>query len=289
MLRITLLLLIATTFFPKNTMATATGDSLNYLTLKDTIFLTIGGFDEKLFTHKMEKKQTLYSLAEFYGLSVEELYLYNPGLKESSVSVGQEIQVPIPNRAIIRYTYTVPGFDPNQHIPVFYRVRKGDTMYRICKDYFKMPFEEILERNKLDDFTLKTGQLLRIGWMNINGIPEEYRQVTGGPLIQRNNALRKIYQSEIIDKKEKEHQGVAFWQKNSQEDSDFYALHRHAPINSIIAVTNPMKNRTVYVKVIGRIPNTAYGNDVVVVLSPLSAKLLGAKDPRFFVKVKYVR
>lgn len=287
MLRITLILMLATTFFPKNTMAT--GDSLNYLTLKDTIFLTLGGFNEKLFTHKMEKKQTLFSLAKFYGLSVEELYFYNPGLKESSVSVGQEINVPIPNRAIIRYTYTDVNFDPSQHIPVYYTVRKGDTMYRICRDYFKMPFEEILERNQLDDFTLKTGQLLRIGWMNINGIPEEYRQVTGGPLVRRNNALKKIYQADAMNHREKEHQGVAFWQTNSKEDSDFYALHRYARLNSIIAVTNPMKNRTVYVKVIGKIPNTAYGNDVVVVLSPLSAKLLGAKDPRFFVKVKYLK
>lgn len=287
MLRITLLLMLAATFSPKNLMAT--GDSLNYLTLKDTIFLTIGSFNEKLFTHKMEKKQTLFSLSRFYGLSVEELYLYNPGLKESSVSVGQEIRVPIPNRAIIRYTYTDINFDPSQHIPVYYTVRKGDTMYRICKEYFKMPFEEVLERNQLDDFTLKTGQLLRIGWMNINGIPEEFRQVTGGPLVQRNNALKKIYQAEAMNKQEAEHQGVAFWQKNSKEDSDFYGLHRYARINSIIGVTNPMTNRTVYVKVIGRTPNTAYGNDVVVVLSPLSAKLLGAQDPRFFVKVKYVK
>ena len=58
---------------------------------------------------------------------------------------------------------------------------------------------------------------------------------------------------------------------------------------TIIEVLNPMTNRTVYVKVIGKIPDTAYRDEVAVILSPLAAKLLGAIDPRFFVKVKYHR
>ena len=125
--------------------------------------------------------------------------------------------------------------------------------------------------------------------MNINGIPDSLRTLRGGPLSQKNQVLKKAYQRQSYNKKEYSNQGVAFWQKENKDDSDFYALHRSAPINSIIAINNPMKNRTVYAKVIGRIPITAYGKDVAVVISPLTAKFLGAKDPRFFVKVKYFR
>ena len=52
-------------------------------------------------------------------------------------------------------------------------------------------------------------------------------------------------------------------------------------------LTNPLKKKTVYAKVIARIPDQAYGDDIVVVLSPSVAKLLGAKDPKFFVELKY--
>ena len=50
-----------------------------------------------------------------------------------------------------------------------------------------------------------------------------------------------------------------------------------------------MNKRRVYAKVIGRIPENVYGSDVVVVISPTVAKFLGAKDPRFLVKLRYLR
>ena len=129
--------------------------------------------------------------------------------------------------------------------------------------------------------------MIQVGWMNIHGIPEEYREFKGGPLARRNYAMKKVYLREAEGKKERNMQGVAVWQKNSQEESDLYVLHREAPTNSIIAITNPMGNRTVYAKVVGKIPDTAYSSSVAVVVSPLTAKLLGAKDPRFFVLIKY--
>ncbi len=265
----------------------ATGDSLNYLTAKDTIFLSIGPFEEKYFEHVIEPKQTLYSLAGFYGLSVEELYYLNPGLKDQTVKAGMPIRVPIPNAAIKRYMES--GFRPQDNAPVFYVARKGDTMFRIAKVYFRMPLELLMARNNMDGHNLKEGQQLHVGWISIQGIPDSLRQHAGGPLARRNAALKKIYMYESAGKRQYDEQGVAFWKKASKEDSDLYALHRHAPANSIIEVFNPMARRTVYVKVIGKVPDTAYRDEVVVVLSPLAAKLLGAIDPRFFVKVKYHR
>lgn len=265
----------------------ATGDSISYLTLKDTIFLSIGSYGEKIFEHSLERKQTLFSLSRFYGLSVEELYYYNAGLKERGTSVGQKIRVPIPNRAIKRYRDE--GFLSNEHVPIYYIVKKGDTMYRIAKHFFKMPVEELMIRNRLENPALKAGQMLHVGWMHLLGIPEELRHAGGGPLARRNQAMKKVYLRELGNRREYKGQGVGFWLKNSKEDSDLYALHRYAKVNSVIAIENPMKRRTVYAKVIGKIPDTAYGNDIEVVLSPLSAKLLGAKDSRFFVKVRYRR
>ena len=81
----------------------ATGDSLYYLTAKDTIFLAVDESNEKIFEHQIEKKQTLFSLAKFYGMTIEELTLYNEALKNPVISIGQKIKIPIPNRAIIRY------------------------------------------------------------------------------------------------------------------------------------------------------------------------------------------
>lgn len=272
-------------FFPLF-LSAITGDSTQYLLPQDTIFLTIGDYQEKIFVHTVEKNQTLYSLARFYGLHTEELYHYNPKMRLQVLSPGQQVRIPIPNRAILRYK--TRDFRPDQYTPVVYVVKKGDTFFSISTKLFKMPMDTIATRNKLISNTLAIGQQLFIGWLSINGIPESYRKFRGNPEWKKSQFLRNKYVQGKNIKGEIFEQGVAFWQKNGDTNSDLYALHRRAPINSVIAVTNPMNNRKVYARVIGRIPENVYGSDVVVVISPKVADFLGAKDPRFFVRVRYL-
>ncbi len=263
--------------------AQATGDSLRYLTPKDTVFLTIDGLGDKFFDHKVERGQTLFSLAKFYGLSLAELYLYNPDLKEKSVTVGLGVQIPIPSRAIIRFKHK--GFSEKEHVPVYYVVKSGDTMYRISKTYFRMEMDTILRRNQLTSESIRVGQTLHIGWMSISGIPPEYRE--GSSAERGDRALETLYTREKGHAKEQEHSGMAVWQKESKMDYELYALHRTAKLNSIIQVYNPMTKATIYAQVLGRIPESAYNDNVILVLSPMAAKKLGAIDAQLFVKVKY--
>lgn len=279
------LVLLILPFFCATARGAITGDSLHYLVPGDTVFLMSNDYGDKYLLHQMEPKQTLYSLAKFYGLTVGGLYYYNPELRNNSIRVGQVIRVPIPNRAIRRYQGE--EFNPMEYVPVFYRVKRGDTMYRIAKTYFRMPIEELAARNRLAETGLKTGQLLHVGWMNIHGIPEETRSGTGGPTAQRNQAMKEKYLAECRGR-EYEESGVAHW-VNGNETAGLYALHRNAKQNAIISVTNPWNNRTIYVKVIGNMSNRAYEDNIKVVLSPMAARLLGAVDPRFFVKVTYCR
>lgn len=266
----------------------ATGDSLNYLLPKDTIFISMGNYGEKIFEHKMEKGQTLYSLARFYGLKIPDLYFYNPELKNQSYKIGSIVRIPIPNRAILRYLNSY--YLEEDFVPVCYVVQKGDTFYGISKRHFDMPLDTILMRNHLMLAEgLKPGQTLRIGWMSMYGIPDSLRQFSGNPLWKKSYTLRQQYIQRSYVKKEFARNGAAFWNKEKKGGTDLYALHRKAPVNSIISVTNPMYSRTIFVKVIGKISNKVYTDDVEVVLSPAVAQMLGAIDPKFFVEVRYLR
>ena len=145
----------------------SSGDSTGYLIIGDTLNLSISSFNEKLITHSFEKGQTLFSLSKFYGLSVEELKYYNPGLLDG-VAIGDLVQIPIPNRAIIRYPDA--RFDYQQHIPIFYAIQKGDTFYGLSNRIFKMPIEEVQRRLYPTAQELKVGQKLFVGWISINGV-----------------------------------------------------------------------------------------------------------------------
>ncbi len=281
------LIITSLLFFSFYIQVFSTGDSINYLSIKDTIFIMTGNYQEKIFEHHIAAKQTLYSLAKFYGLSLTEIYYYNPELEDEEIAINQAIKIPIPNRAIKRYKDE--NFQANKHVPVCYKVKHGDTMYGISKRIFEMPIDTILARNNLASFTLSPGQILKMGWMHIDGIPESYRKFRGHPLWKNNQVYRNRYIQDRQVKKEYLERGIAHWQKESNMEGEFLALHRKAAINSIIAINNPMNNRTLYAKVIGRIPGAVYEDNVVVVLSPKSAMLLGARDANFFVKMRYLK
>ena len=266
-------------------LSARTGDSLNYLTPKDTIFIYQALSGEKIFEHQIEPKQTLFSMARFYGLSLNEVYIYNPGLKGQEVPVGTKIKIPIPNRAILRYLDSEEQL--RELVPVCYVVRPGETLYRISKTYFKMPVDIVKYRNRMSDEYIQPGQTLLMGWMSLYGIPDSVRNLVGGPLAQKSHALKQQFNAQIVEKKPKDERGIAHWQRDSQLSStELMALHRKAPIGNVIEITNPMTGKKIYVKVVGRIP-AFYEENQIVILSPTVAQMMGAIDPNFYVKIRY--
>ena len=262
-----------------------TGDSTYYLLPDDTIFLATGILSQKMHEHRLAPRQTLYSLAQFYGLTLEELYFYNPTLKNANYSIGTVVRIPIPNRAINRYKGKY--FEESQYVPVCYVVEKGDNLYHISKRVFKLPIETVKEKNNLESNVLSVGQVLNVGWMSIFGIPDSLRQFKGHPLWKQSYVNKRKYFHKKVYKKERKRQGPALWIKGTKDKSTLVVMHRQAREGDIIGVTNPMNNRTVYAKVVGKIPY-AYPANIEVIVSPTVAKMLGVLDEKFYAKIQYL-
>lgn len=274
-----------------------TGDSTHCLTLEDTVFIKLGEYNQKLLQHTIEPKQTLYSLAKFYELSVEQLHNYNPALKESLPKVGQVISIPIPNRCIIRYREGVRN--QSLLIPVFHVVGASETLYGLCKRTYRMGIDDIKQRNNLTDEALTVGQILQIGWMSIAGIPpsntmtwKDTTSTMDDPYLQITLQLQAIYnESKTGQAKERDHRGLAKVSESAFKRPGFVAYHKYAPVNSIIRIHNPMAKKVVYALVIGRIPPSLqqWDTEVILVVPTFLGDVLGVVDPRFFAKVSYVK
>ncbi|MFT6705688.1 MAG: hypothetical protein ACJATF_000510, partial [Flavobacteriales bacterium] len=231
-------------------------DSLKYLNRADTIYLRLSDMQEKLIEHRLEGAQTLYALSKYYGMSVNQIFDYNPNLNRNNYGEGVRVNIPVPAISII--THIPADRSLEGYIPVFYRVRKSDTLYKLSKSYFGIPMDTLVSLNNLVDNTLSLGQLLHIGWLSRAGIPKADRRVKGGLLDKKNMLLAKKYERDAEWKREFNHKGIAYWQQNGVKSVDLYAMHREAKIGSIIAVNNPMTKRTVYAKVIARLPESIY-------------------------------
>ncbi len=255
------------------------------LTWRDSVLMTVEN-GQKYLHHIVRPGQTLFSLARFYGLSLEELYHLNPTFQyDPTLRVGVLLKIPFPNRAIRRYQGAF--FDRTRFAPLFYVVQPGDNLFHVARRLFDMPLDTIRLRNQLSNDNIHPGQMLHVGWFGLEGILPEWHTA---PVVDTVSEQTHRAYFEANEKQQAQYtgQGICFWNRDSEEKGRFYALHREAAIGSVIAVTNPMSQVVIYARVIGRIPST-YGPNVEVVLSPAAARQLKALDPRFFVQTRYFK
>ncbi len=253
------------------------------LTSKDTLYLTIQE-GQKIVHHRVKAKQTLFSLAKYYCLSLEELYEFNPRFQTDPIlQKGELVAIPTPNIAIKRYKRK--DFKTAQNAPLCYVVQPGDNMFQICRRHFEMPVDSIKERNKLKKNTIIPGQLLHVGWIGTEGYKLEWRKDRKPTA---SDALKAKYDEQRVKYKEVSSQGICHWIKDNSEIGDLYALHREAAIGTSISVTNPANKVTVFAKVIGRIPDNI-ANNAEVIVSPAAAQKLGAKNTDFMTRVRFLK
>ena len=308
--------------------------SVGVLSFKDSIEVRLIE-NRKFLFHKTLPKQTLFSISNFYGVSVDDIFALNPDIKEKGLTIGQMVKIDLPEKAIIKSRKK--GFYRWKHAPIVYEVVSGDNLFKISKEYFEEPMDSVLSFSKKKDKTIHDGEKLVIGWLDVKGIPDSLhvkvkpnksvavlkdkeqtakeifdKQITKESvkkIVEQKSAIAKTVNSKkdtlkketakqnipkkdtvvvipVVEYVEYQTQGVASWSKSNYQNNDLYVLHRKAPINSYIEINNPMKRKTTYAKVIDRIPDGT-NTDVEVVLSPATAKMLGARDPKFFVKIKY--
>ena len=82
--------------------------------------------------------------------------------------------------------------------------------------------------------------------------------------------------------------GVVSWFGDGDlNQNKFYALHRTAPIGTIIKVTNRMNNNSVFVKVVGALPTTGDNENIILKITQAAAQRIGALDQKFQAELNY--
>ena len=82
--------------------------------------------------------------------------------------------------------------------------------------------------------------------------------------------------------------GVAVWiDDNNLDATKSFALHRSAPVGTIMKITNPMTGKSVFAKVVGRFTENETTKDVIVVVTKATADAIGTLDKRFLVNITF--
>lgn len=101
--------------------------------------------DENYIVYTVQGGDSLYAIANKYGVSVNQLLNYN-NLSSPNLSIGQQILIPVEEEQNTSNTYTV---------------QSGDTLYKIASR-FNTSVTEIMALNNLKTSILSIGQVLKI-------------------------------------------------------------------------------------------------------------------------------
>jgi len=247
---------------------------------QDSLFLLHNDDGAMFLQWQSGMRTSLERISYATGCPAPEIIALNPILRFRDLGACDRILLPFSKDKITSY-------QPDGSISVYYSVRKGETVFGIANRILQIPVDSLIAMNDPDDH-LKPGQLLRVGWLRRDLIIEPIDESQSEPIVA--DGKYGFYPDSLIVADStgiqiaSEH-GVAWWNK-SKRDPNLFALHREAPLNSLIEITNPMFGRSVLAKVIGTIPPT-YADDIAVIVSQGVAEQLGAIDGRFYVEMRY--
>ncbi|NEM98385.1 DPBB and LysM peptidoglycan-binding domain-containing protein [Pontibacter burrus] len=208
---------------------------------------TVNQKGEKI--HKVEPKQTLYSISRMHGITVDNLKAWNK-LADNNIEIGAELIVG-------------KGAVPTASKPVYVPETDDEVAVKPVASTDKST-NQATTSTRFETATTESATVV-----------SEREEEAG--TTETEAGVKKVIESgmaEMIDPK--------------ADTNKYLALHKSAPVGTIMQVKNGMNGQVVYVRVIGKLPDTGANNNVIVRLSKKAYQKLGAVDQRFRVEVSYM-
>lgn len=265
---------------------------------------------EKVFViHKVKAQQTLFSLSRRYKTTVSEINAANPILA-NGLQIGQTLKIPYGGKVISPDAQVTSQLQESIH-----KVKAGETLFSIAQKY-DVQVSDIKSWNSLSSNAINLGQELIIKKQVLTAVEQPKTQtvsttaptsinvpdsvkISNKPFeeVPNNNPVATADTGKTEVPEETSYPGTPFEQiqvegnaeviSEDEPSSKFFALHRTAKVGTVIKVKNLMNDLTVYVRVIGTIPETSENENVIIKLNQRAYDHLKAIDKRFRVQLNY--
>jgi LysM repeat protein len=221
--------------------------------------------EEKNVYHTIQKGETLYRISKMYNQSIADIKKWN-NLSTDNVPLGKSLIVGKGNSSTTVKTTTAPEAPP---------VVKTDPSTEVKTAAATEIKKEVAP--KIDSPLTVNPVAVDKTPVTAEPTPPKSSKTDTKAVATTDGSIEKIIET-----------GVATW-LNDQElnQNKFYALHRTAPMGTIIKVTNRMTNNSVFVKVVGVLPDTGDNTNVIIKITQAAAQRIGAIDQKFTAELSY--
>lgn len=259
----------------------------------------------KLFVlHKVDKGQTVFAISKRYGTTVDAIKGANGG--SIDVKQGQIVKVPYSRYKSAGTRAEAPEVvkSPAEVKPADTQVRRdaagthtvevGNTLYNIAAKY-GISVSDLKAWNGLKSDQVMLGQVLMVssGKFAENNQAPKVSAAAPADSVRIDIAAEKVVKAEpaapsaAVHVRSVSQQGLAEKIDAGGSSPKYLALHREAPVGTLIQVTNQSNQEVIWAKVIGRIPDTSNNEDIVVKLSGNAFDKISPQTRRFRAEVTY--
>jgi LysM repeat protein len=247
---------------------------------------------------KVGPKQSLFSILKRYNLSLTEFKAANSEV-EIPVKTGEIVYIPLhyleesnpAPKMMEEKVADAPKTDAPKEAEIHIVASKQGLLS--VANLHKVTMADLRKWNNLTSDRLQEGQRLivsdpaasksTISVDKTNLLPAKATTTATAPVTEP-AALAKEKGPEDIKKKIET--GIAELIDVPDNSGKFLALHRTAPIGTLVLVKNLTNNQSIWVKVIGRLPNG--DSKVIIKLSPKAFEKLNAVDKRVRAEISYL-
>lgn len=243
-------------------------------------------------------QETARMLAKRFYVSEGQLEGSNDESVMRKLAEGNTVYVPVAKQ---NFFVTKPAPLKMKHTQeLYYRVGAREEI-GIIANYSGVTKNEIRMWNELRGNTLKPGTALFIGWVKMMpkdstdastaaAYPTPKKKIiidttTPPPALggldtvynaQTNNGLNVLTEK-----------GTAVFFEKPGKTTMYYAFHNEAARGSVIKVYNPGSGKTIYVKVLGPLPDTKLYANSIIGISDAARHELGIADNRAWCELSY--
>lgn len=242
---------------------------------------------------KVGPKQSLFSILKRYNLSLSEFKSANADV-QIPVKTGEIVYIPLhyleesnPAPKVVEEKAPESPKETEIHI-----VAPKQGLLSVANMH-KVTMAELRKWNNLTSDRLQEGQRLIVS--DPAGSTSTIAVDKSNLLPAKAAAPTAPTPTEVVapakekgpeDIKKKIETGIAELIDVPDNSGKFLALHRTAPIGTLVLVKNLTNNQSIWVKVIGRLPNG--DSKVIIKLSPKAFEKLNAVDKRVRAEISYL-
>jgi len=272
----------------------ALGTSANAQT-NDTLFAVRKGNNWAI-KYTVQSMETIHMLAQRFYISDRTLENANEFESGKKLNAGMILDIPVTAENYFIYKQSIDNSNLRE---LYYQVGRRDDI-NVISTYAGVTKSEIRKWNALKGNTLTVAQVLFVGWIKVMGrdtlnpasiaaYPSPRRAVaidTIKPVVP--GGLDTVYARQTNDGTNVlTEKGTCVFFEKPTKNNIYFAFHNATPRGSIIKVYNPGNGKTIYVKVIGAVPDTKLFANCILGISNSAKEALGVTDNKAWCELSY--